>query len=528
MKKKLIIISFILFLILIFLLLGRRNEVIETLLVSRGEVKEEIFESGVVKKGEEINLSFRLGGRIKDIYANEGSRVNKNDLLVKIDDSDLLIQIEKAQASLRIAELDFDKIKTGTAQQNISIFETALKNARSNFSFAELNLKDTEKIVDAKMTGLYNDAFIVVNNSAVQMEAVSNIINEISRKYFTGFWIPKTGTGININTSIKNRFEEIKKQSDILKENPSSEEVIKSLEITEKHLKDTSTDLVTFLNLFDDPIYNNISKIDSDLLFSQREIVNKMISSVSSIRNSIITSTLSNTHEINLAKSKLSSTKGILNQAENEFLMVQAARQENVKQVEARIKQAKAEVDLLKQSLEETSIRAPFDGVVLRNYYQPNEVVQFGIPVISILPDDDYYIEVNVYEGDIARVKIGNSVEIEIVAFPNKIILGEVTFIDGAPLIIDGVVYYKLLISMKEFPEGMFSGMTADITITVNKKENVLYIPEIILERGISKFNFFVLKNGKQEKREVEIGLRGTNEKVEILSGLEEGDIIVQ
>jgi len=81
---------------------------------------------------------------------------------------------------------------------------------------------------------------------------------------------------------------------------------------------------------------------------------------------------------------------------------------------------------------------------------------------------------------------------------------------------------------MKNFPQGIFPGMTADVVIIINKKDNVLYIPEITLERGISKFNFLVLENKEKEEREVEIGLRGTNKRIEILSGLEEGDIILQ
>ena len=145
---------------------------------------------------------------------------------------------------------------------------------------------------------------------------------------------------------------------------------------------------------------------------------------------------------------------------------------------------------------------------------------------INLLSTDPFEIKVAVYEQDIVNVKVGNDVKIDLVAFPKNAFLGKVLSIDPAETIIDNVVYYEITIDFPDQPEGIRSGMTADITIETNKKDNVLMVPKNVVQNLGGKDLVQVVKNGKIENREIITGLEG-NEYYEVLSGLSDGDTII-
>jgi len=102
----------------------------------------------------------------------------------------------------------------------------------------------------------------------------------------------------------------------------------------------------------------------------------------------------------------------------------------------------------------------------------------------------------------------------------------KVTGIDPAEKMIGGVVYYEVNIIFEEEIEGIKPGMTADIEIEVELKENVIAIPKEALKRR-SGNRVVMVRNGKKiEERVVEIGIEG-DDYVEILSGLAEGEEII-
>jgi len=146
--------------------------------------------------------------------------------------------------------------------------------------------------------------------------------------------------------------------------------------------------------------------------------------------------------------------------------------------------------------------------------------------VLYFLPEGPFAIKVNIYEGDIIKVKVGDRASISLTAIPDLTFGGEVVAIDPAETIMNDVVYYEVTIALGENIDGIKQGMTADITIETNRKENVLAVPKGAVEKIDGKTIVKVLKNGKAEDREIIVGLKG-DDLVEVVSGLAEGEKIV-
>jgi len=174
-------------------------------------------------------------------------------------------------------------------------------------------------------------------------------------------------------------------------------------------------------------------------------------------------------------------------------------------------------------------LRAPVDGEITNITKKTGEVFQAmgTYSFISLLPDAPFHIEVDIYEEDIVKIKIGNPVDISLIAYPDKVFKGRVIFIDPAEKIKDEVVYYRVKIAFDEIPQGIKPGMSADLKIKTASKQNVLVVPEQALEKKNGKAIVKVFEDGKVKEEEIEIGLLSSDGQQEVVSGLKEGEKIV-
>jgi len=190
------------------------------------------------------------------------------------------------------------------------------------------------------------------------------------------------------------------------------------------------------------------------------------------------------------------------------------------------IEQAQANVDALQSQLNDNYLTSPIDGIITEVNIKKGQVISPSETAINMLSTEPFEIKVAIYEQDIVNVKVGDDVKINLVAFPQQTFDGKVLLVDPAETIIDNVVYYEVTIEFPNQPDGIKSGMTADITIEANKKENVLRVPKNAVVQMDSTETVQVVKNGKIENATIATGLEG-NDYFEVTSGLSEGDEII-
>jgi RND family efflux transporter MFP subunit len=176
--------------------------------------------------------------------------------------------------------------------------------------------------------------------------------------------------------------------------------------------------------------------------------------------------------------------------------------------------------------LNDNYIRSPIDGKITDINAKRGEVVSPSEAIVDLLSLEPFQIKADIYEQDIVNVKVGDSVKINLVAFPKQTFDGKVVLIDPAEKIVDNVVYYQITIDFPNQPNGIRSAMTSDIVIQTNKKDNVLRLPKNAVDSINGTEIVQVVSKSKIENREIKIGLEG-NEYYEVLSGIDEGEEII-
>jgi multidrug efflux pump subunit AcrA (membrane-fusion protein) len=205
-------------------------------------------------------------------------------------------------------------------------------------------------------------------------------------------------------------------------------------------------------------------------------------------------------------------------------LVIEGAAEEDIKSVEAQVRQAKAALDMAKYQLKNTQVTAPISGKVTSISVSSGEMISPSIPLLSIIDVSRIFVKVGISEKDISKIKEGQKVSLEIDAFPEEKFRGEVFSKGVAVDQISKTLEVKIEILQPEvdIPIGVFA--RGDILVKTN--QNALIVPSSALTRKKTGIYVYVIEEGIARQKEVVLGII-QDERVQILNGLSEKEEIV-
>jgi len=218
--------------------------------------------------------------------------------------------------------------------------------------------------------------------------------------------------------------------------------------------------------------------------------------------------------------------EGNLNKAEEKSLASPWQLPWSVRLLELQVDIARANLDAAKLNLEKAVIVAPFDGVVADiTITEGNDIstATFATPAISLVDTSEIEMPGFIDEIDITMVQPGQEVNILLDALPDEEVKGRVAFISLVGTIRTGVVSYDTTITLENPVEELRDGMTATAEVIIERRDDVLLIPNRAIQGTWENPTVLVLVDEQGEEREITLGLTdGIN--TEVLSGLEEGE----
>ena len=224
-------------------------------------------------------------------------------------------------------------------------------------------------------------------------------------------------------------------------------------------------------------------------------------------------------------------------------------------QANSQVKQATATLEQAQLDLAHTQILAPVDGTVISRNMDVGQTVaaSFQAPTIFQIAQDltKMQVDTNVDESDVGPIRVGQPANFTVDAYPGVTFPGVVAQIRQAPINVQNVVTYDVVVEVSNADLKLFPGMTANVKIVTGKAEHALRLPVAALRfhpaaaiapagtaKGKSKSGkrgasgaqaqqvVYVLDQGKLKRAPVKLGLTDGNY-IEILSGLSEGQTVV-
>src|SRR5213596_3326009 len=226
-------------------------------------------------------------------------------------------------------------------------------------------------------------------------------------------------------------------------------------------------------------------------------------------------------------------------------------------QAEANVKIKRGALDKAKADLEHCTITSPIDGVVIARSVDVGQTVAASLqaPVIFAIANDltKMQIDANVAEADVGVVKIDQNVDFTVDAFPMQTFHGKVVQVRNAPITVQNVVTYDTVIAVSNPDLKLKPGMTANVSIIVAHRDQVLQIKNAALryrpadatpsetrstsspsgarsrgerERRGGERTVYVLSGSRPRSVQIKTGI-SDGIVTEVLDGLKEGDRVV-
>jgi membrane fusion protein (multidrug efflux system) len=225
-----------------------------------------------------------------------------------------------------------------------------------------------------------------------------------------------------------------------------------------------------------------------------------------------------------LAKSQCARSQGLFDKGaitREEYDRTQSQCRSSVSSAEA----AKARAELAAKTLTDSTVRAPFAGMISERYVSLGEYVQPPTRVASMVELDPLRLQLTVAESDIGQIHEGLEVRFEVAAFPGKEFSGLVKYIDPAVRANTRDLLVEALVDNKDKDHLLRAGMFA--TAHLQLPDQPLPVVPLNAVRGESNnTHVFVVNNGTIEERIIQTGPTRDGV-VAILDGLKTGDRVV-
>jgi HlyD family secretion protein len=159
--------------------------------------------------------------------------------------------------------------------------------------------------------------------------------------------------------------------------------------------------------------------------------------------------------------------------------------QAQVQQAAAQVQQAQAALSLAEVNLSHTTITSPIDGIVVSRDVNVGQTVAASLsaPTLFTIANDLTQMQViaNIDQADIGLVEQAKSVKFSVDAFPSKEFDGKIAQMRINPQNVQNVVTYNVVIDVSNPEQKLKPGMTANLTITIDERNNVLKVPNAAL-----------------------------------------------
>jgi len=533
--------------------------------IKTGKISETIKVSGSIKAAEDVNLSFEQPGKISNKYVSVGDQVKAGQVLLTLDNTDASAQLAQAQAAL-------DKQLSGNRPEYIAQLAAAVDQAKASLNqvsaasdnslhaaealklTAENNLKlaqggESSQIVEdsyENMATLLQSVQNTLTNSLTKADNILGVDNTATNNNFKDLLSVKSPNQLNI---AKDKYAQAKAAqqdftlADSFSDSTNHGQVDAAISSANTALTATRDLLVSVSSVLDNTITGtNLSSSDLDALKTTiqgtRTDVTSKASSLASQKQAI-TSAKNSYTTYQIAADKANQD---LEDLKNKTLADSAAAQASLNKAQAALADAKnpprevdvasyrASVSLAAANYNKTILKAPFDGMVSRQDGKVGDLASPSLPLVSIVSNNKYQVEIYVAETDLPKIKVGNSAIITLdnlgasQEFPAQVIKIDPT----ATIAADGNSAYKVTLQFANEDERLKIGLGVNVKIVGEEKDNVLIISanDVVQKNGA----YFVMVLNAQktlEQKAIEIGLKGDNDQWEIISGLQAGDSVV-
>ena len=488
--------------------------------------------TGQVSASNQVDLSPKASGEITYVGVTAGQHVSAGKTIAEIDPTTAEKAVRDAEISLQSAQISLDKLQEPATTLTLTQTQDALTQAQNDLQTSYTNgantVSNTFLNLPSIMTGLQNilygtdiskgqDNISAYNDLIVQYVATSTVMRDAVVAAYT-----------QARSSYNQNFADYQAFSPASAASSTVDALTRETYKTTQDISASIKSINDYLNFIKDTLTLYNKNIPSALTSAQTNL-----STYTGQINTNSANLLSDENDITSANYTIMEKTQSLDQLQSgaDPLDVQSS-QLSVTQRENALQDAK-------DTLSDYYVTAPFDGTVAKINDQVGDQAGSGTAVATLITTQQL-AEISLNEVDIAKIKLGDKVDLTFDAINGLTITGTVAQIDSIGTVSQGVVTYDVKISFDTQDSRILPGMSVNASIITDAVPNVLVIPNSALktQNGTHYVQVFnpplpadttgqgTASTVPPQNQTVTIGVANDTE-TQILSGLNEGDQIV-
>jgi len=460
---------------------------VKTAPVVRGSIEARISASGSLAAERTQPLTFKISGTVAEVLVKEGDSVKQGQVLARLDTRDLELSLKQAQAALQVSEASLARVRKAPSKEEIAAARAAVEAARAS-------LQDLQ-------TGP-SEAEVAAAKAAV--EAAKANLNDLK----AGPSARDIRLADLAIAQAKNSLWGLQANRDSVRAMPGASQGAKNQAEAQVLNAEIQVEIAQInREKLNDPPKASVLKAAESQLAQAESALDRLTSPPRS--------------------STLKAAESQLAQAESTLArLLSMPSPEDVAQAEAQVAQARVGVEIAQSRLNDAVLIAPFAGQLADWNLHVGDNVTPATPAGTLVDVSRYHVDVNIDETEISKVTIGQKVLITLDAFPDRELEGRVSKVSLLGSSAQGIVNYSVRIDLNPTDLPIKPLMTAVINIIVERKDNVLLVPNRALKRD-KQGKYVEILDGQMPKRVYVTTGVSNEDSTEIVTGLEEGQQVI-
>ena len=476
---------------------------VEVVQARRAKIESLLQLYGTIEPNSRVIVFPEIPGRLIEVRADEGSPVEKGEVLAVIDHDELELQLRQAEAAYQAAQTNHDQVvqlAEGRVKLQIHVAEADLSSARATFQ----QVKDLAEI---RTVSQIEGAEAGLASLQANLEKIKRGAREEDRKQAKAAVDQAEASFANA----RNNYDRMKKLfSDGAISTQSFEAAQTQLDVA-KAQYDVATEQIQLIE--NGAREEDVRAVEAQVRQAEASLKVAHAQIATRIWEKDITLAEA---QVKKAEANLSTTKDL-----------EAAKSWEVEIISAEtaMVQAKAALGLAQERLEDATITAPISGIVSHRHLDLGGMASPTTPIFEVVEMDTVKAIVGVIESDLGRLKLKAKASIRVDALTDPV-TGEISLI--SPTLESASRTAKVEIKIENASMNLKPGMFAKVTIPVEIHENAILIPRssVLEDANQDQRSVFVVTQDVSERRQIGVGLSQGSD-VEVISGLSEGDAVV-
>jgi HlyD family secretion protein len=447
-----------------------------TATVQRGSLVATVNAAGNITAHQQVGLNFGQIGTVEKVLVQVGDHVKQGQVLAELDTRDLALQLENAQNPSTAQDISSARSKVDAAQANYN--KLAAGATQSDIAAAQAGVASAQSAYDAavKSAGTTDSQLA---SAAAAFEKTQVALQQAQAAY-----------------------DKIATRPDVASSAQAAALQSATIDFTQAKANYQSLTATTGTDAS-----SKVQQAKSQLQQAR--------ASLDKLKNQV-------------TQDDLTASQAQVAQAKNDLEKLLAGPDANALDIALNaVNQAEIAVKQVQLKLDQARIVAPFDGVVTAAPIVVGQnAASSATGSVQIADLDRLETIVNMAEVDVGRIKVGQDVQLTLDAIPDVNLEGKVTLVAPAGVQSQGVVNYPVTIALTKPPESVKTGMTANVNIVVDQRQDVLTVPNRAIRTQGRQKTVTVLFEGSQIQAPVTTGM-SSDTLTEVVDGLKEGDAVV-